>query len=113
MSGNSARNAAGRLSGCRTTGQVQPAQELPQNRTPYEASATSYEGVQPRVIPVLGKIRVKIVDTGLCTRRTAVPDWLARLEQLKHLTTVQFKQTARPSAAAYERPLKLNPAQRG
>jgi hypothetical protein len=55
---------------------------------------------------------VKIVDTGLCTHMIAVPDWPARLEQLEHLTTVQVKQTARPSAAAYERPLKLNPAQR-
>jgi hypothetical protein len=55
---------------------------------------------------------VKNVDTGLCTRTTADPDWLTHLEQLEHLTTVQFKQTARPSAAAYERPLKLNPAQR-
>lgn len=55
---------------------------------------------------------VRIVDTGLCTHTIAVPDLPARFEQLEHLTTVQFKQTARPSAAAYERPLKLNPAQR-
>ncbi|MGW5465071.1 hypothetical protein [Streptomyces sp. NPDC003996] len=27
-----------------------------------------------------------IVDSGLCTRTTGVPDWLARLEQLEHLT---------------------------
>ncbi|MEU2752465.1 hypothetical protein ABZ613_40475 [Streptomyces collinus] len=52
------------------------------------------------------------MDTGLCTHTIAVPDLPARFEQLEHLTTVQFKQTARPSAAAYERPLKLNPAQR-
>ncbi|GAA5070685.1 hypothetical protein [Streptomyces similanensis] len=27
-----------------------------------------------------------IVDSGLCTRTSAVPDWLARLDQLEHLT---------------------------
>jgi len=27
-----------------------------------------------------------IVDSGLCTQTAAVPDWLARLEQLEHLT---------------------------
>lgn len=27
-----------------------------------------------------------IVNSGLCTRTSAVPDWLARLDQLEHLT---------------------------
>ncbi|CAM5237441.1 hypothetical protein [Streptomyces griseomycini] len=27
-----------------------------------------------------------VVDSGLCTRTSAVPDWLARLDQLEHLT---------------------------
>ncbi|MET9776210.1 hypothetical protein ABZ023_18450 [Streptomyces sp. NPDC006367] len=27
-----------------------------------------------------------IVDSGLCTRTSGVPDWLARLDQLEHLT---------------------------
>ncbi|MFM9629802.1 MULTISPECIES: hypothetical protein [Streptomyces] len=27
-----------------------------------------------------------IVDSGLCTQTTAVPDWPARLDQLEHLT---------------------------
>lgn len=27
-----------------------------------------------------------IVDSGLCTRTSAVPDWLVRLDQLEHLT---------------------------
>jgi hypothetical protein len=27
-----------------------------------------------------------IVDSGLCTRTSTVPDWLARLDQLEHLT---------------------------
>jgi hypothetical protein len=27
-----------------------------------------------------------IVDSGLCTQTSAVPDWLARLDQLEHLT---------------------------
>ncbi|GHH22307.1 hypothetical protein [Streptomyces lanatus] len=28
-----------------------------------------------------------IVDSGLCKATTSVPDWLARLDQLEHLTT--------------------------
>ncbi|MFK0159043.1 hypothetical protein ACIQVK_44115 [Streptomyces sp. NPDC090493] len=29
-----------------------------------------------------------IVDSGLCTRTSAVPDWLVRLDQLEHLAAV-------------------------
>ncbi|MER5222898.1 hypothetical protein [Streptomyces flaveus] len=30
-----------------------------------------------------------VVDSGLCTRTSAVPDWLARLDQLEHLTATR------------------------
>lgn len=38
-----------------------------------------------RIAALAGRAR-NIVDSGLCTRTSAVPDWLARLDQLEHLT---------------------------
>ena len=43
--------------------------------------------VPPRTRIVGLAVRARnIVDSGLCTHTAAVPDWLARLEQLEHLT---------------------------
>ncbi|MFN1193317.1 hypothetical protein ACK03K_34200 [[Kitasatospora] papulosa] len=38
-----------------------------------------------RIAALAGRAR-NIVDSGLCSRTSAVPDWLARLDQLEHLT---------------------------
>ncbi|WP_146046166.1 hypothetical protein [Streptomyces cahuitamycinicus] len=40
---------------------------------------------RPRMAALAVRAR-NIVDSGLCTRTSAVPDWLARLDQLEHLT---------------------------
>ncbi|MEU0429765.1 hypothetical protein ABZ235_40600 [Streptomyces canus] len=53
---------------------------------------------QPRTRFAALAVRARnIVDSGLCTRTSVVPDWLARLDQLEHLT----------AAAAADRPATL------
>ncbi|MFD7501580.1 hypothetical protein [Streptomyces sp. NPDC059850] len=39
---------------------------------------------RPRMAALAARAR-NIVDSGLCARTSAVPDWLARLDQLEHL----------------------------
>ncbi|GBQ04438.1 hypothetical protein SSP531S_59340 [Streptomyces spongiicola] len=40
---------------------------------------------RPRMAALAVRAR-NIVGSGLCVRTSAVPDWLARLDQLEHLT---------------------------
>lgn len=46
---------------------------------------TTAEPPRTRIAGLAARAR-NVVDSGLCPRTSAVPDWLARLDQLEHLT---------------------------